>query len=274
MSRLSNCRICNNDNLVLVRYLCGKIGRKDIPLFKCPKCSSFFTPSDSNTEMPSFKWKGGVEYYLKKKDHKISGAKLLLQHVCSNEKMNGRRYLDIGCAMGCSLIAAQSHGFEAYGVEPETYIAEYAKNSLQLNVINSLFKADLFEKSYFDVILINQVLEHVPYPGDMFQDIVKILKPGGTLILGVPPVDWLRVCIGNIVMPFVHKSKVKRIARLNVFYGPESHINFFQTKSVAYLCKEYNVSLLKKIHSSRFRAKLYSVLNLSSSIFIIKKPTR
>ena len=43
-----------------------------------------------------------------------------------------------------------------------------------------------FENAAFDSILCNEVLEHVFNPDDFIREIVRVLRPGGTLLLTVP----------------------------------------------------------------------------------------
>lgn len=40
--------------------------------------------------------------------------------------------------------------------------------------------------SYYDVVLLTQVLEHVPNPSSVLDEVQRILKPGGKLLLSVP----------------------------------------------------------------------------------------
>ena len=62
-----------------------------------------------------------------------------------------------------------------------------------------------FKSGSFDTVLCTEVLEHVPRPDQVFREVTRILKPGGTLILTVPqtnplheePHDYYRVtCYG------------------------------------------------------------------------------
>jgi SAM-dependent methyltransferase len=43
-----------------------------------------------------------------------------------------------------------------------------------------------FEDASFDTVLSNQVLEHVPDPRALWADMVRVLRPGGNLIVTVP----------------------------------------------------------------------------------------
>ena len=43
-----------------------------------------------------------------------------------------------------------------------------------------------FEVDSFDVVVIAEVLEHLPFPGQLLSEAKRVLVPGGTLIVPVP----------------------------------------------------------------------------------------
>jgi SAM-dependent methyltransferase len=48
-----------------------------------------------------------------------------------------------------------------------------------------------FPDGVFDTVLATDVLEHVIYPQRVFEEISRLLRPGGTLIAGVPFLYWI-----------------------------------------------------------------------------------
>lgn len=48
-----------------------------------------------------------------------------------------------------------------------------------------------FEAESFDTIILSDVLEHLPEPMLVFQEVARILKPGGKVILTTPFLYWL-----------------------------------------------------------------------------------
>lgn len=47
-----------------------------------------------------------------------------------------------------------------------------------------------FDDEAFDVILTYETLEHVPWPTDFIQELARLLRPNGTLVLTTPNVLW------------------------------------------------------------------------------------
>lgn len=90
--------------------------------------------------------------------------------------------LDVGCGTGDFLKAGKKNGFNVVGAEPN-------KNARALAEKKSLtVKSDLSEINniQFDVITLWHVLEHVPDYNDYINQLKKILKPNGILIIAVP----------------------------------------------------------------------------------------
>lgn len=90
--------------------------------------------------------------------------------------------LDVGCGTGDFIVEAKKQGWNAIGFEPNPTAKQLAttKNVLTID--------DLFALTphSFDVITLWHVLEHVPNLEAYIQNLKRILKPDGTLIVAVP----------------------------------------------------------------------------------------
>ncbi len=97
----------------------------------------------------------------------------------------GERILDIGCGSGFSLLIAKSKGAEAYGVEADPNVQVLAKE-LGLAIHQGSIHDYPFPGVSFDLVVLNQVIEHIPEPGLALEVIVDRLAPGGRIILVFP----------------------------------------------------------------------------------------
>jgi len=98
----------------------------------------------------------------------------------------GNSLLEIGCAPGSLLRVARERGFNAIGIEPnEEYVDRIEKYS-GCNVICGEFPGTTNIAMNFDSIVALDVLEHVKDPEAFVAAALKLLNPGGRLVLMVP----------------------------------------------------------------------------------------
>ena len=105
--------------------------------------------------------------------------------------------LEVGCAEGGVLKAFLDKGCTGVGVEledgrlqlAETFLAdELAAGTVVL--INKNIYDPTFETAFrnkFDLIVLKDVIEHIPNQEKIIQEFKKFLKPGGNIFFGFPP---------------------------------------------------------------------------------------
>ncbi|MBE8727623.1 class I SAM-dependent methyltransferase [Flavobacterium hungaricum] len=104
-----------------------------------------------------------------------------LNLINSQQPQKGR-ILDIGAGTGDFLLTAKNNGWETIGAEP----SEKAKNIAKQKGISFVEEISTLENGSFDVITMWHVLEHVPDLDAQIQELKRLLKPTGTLIIAVP----------------------------------------------------------------------------------------
>jgi SAM-dependent methyltransferase len=98
------------------------------------------------------------------------------------------RLLDVGCATGYFLNAARLD-FETCGIEPSRWAAEYARDRLGLDVRQGLLDDASFPPASFDVVTLNDVIEHLVDPAATLARLNGLLRPGGLLYLVTPNIE-------------------------------------------------------------------------------------
>lgn len=98
---------------------------------------------------------------------------------------SGERVLDIGCGSGASLLEAQALGAEAYGVEADPNVEQLA-SALGLRIHQGNIGDRPFPELAFDLIILNQVIEHIPEPDKAMMQVAARLVPGGRVVMVFP----------------------------------------------------------------------------------------
>jgi len=100
------------------------------------------------------------------------------------------RLLDVGCATGNFLDRMRRRGnWQVRGVEINEEAARYARERFGLNIFAGELCEANYPASWFDVVTLWDVLEHLHDPLDTLKEINQVLKDDGILILSVPNSD-------------------------------------------------------------------------------------
>lgn len=108
--------------------------------------------------------------------------------------------LEIGCGEGSFSIHLK--GAEEYwGVEPVAEVAERAKEKVPTRVLTGIYDDAHPElpDDYFDLVICNDVIEHMTSHDDFFEKIQQKLKPGGCLVGSIPNIRYLPVLVGLLL---------------------------------------------------------------------------
>jgi len=97
----------------------------------------------------------------------------------------GVHVLDIGCGFGESLAYHRERGCEVWGVEADRNLARVAER-FGFDVHIGLFDPSAYAPASFDVVTMNQVIEHVIDPIETLRGVHGILRPGGKLVISTP----------------------------------------------------------------------------------------
>lgn len=98
----------------------------------------------------------------------------------------GGKVLDLGCAFGYTTRRlARSH--DAYGVDASPqFIARARRAAPQIPFALAPAERLPYPDALFDAVLLLDVLEHVAREGPVLDEIYRVLRPGGTLVVSVP----------------------------------------------------------------------------------------
>jgi SAM-dependent methyltransferase len=148
------------------------------------------------------------------------------------------RLLDVGCAYGWFLESAVSRGMVAIGVEPDARTAQVPR-SRGLDVIEGYFPECLPASRIFDVIVFNDVLEHIPDVHGMLAACAGAITPGGFLVLSVPTSSGTLFRLARVIGRLGWKGPWRRLWQ-QAF--PSPHVYYFNRANLDYALRTHGFS--------------------------------
>ena len=163
-------------------------------------------------------------------------------------KRDPKRILDIGSGPGYFLKVGKDRGWDGLGIEPGKPAYRFATEELGLNICNDLFSGKNYKDfGKFDVVHMNNVLEHIPEPIQFLSLTYEIVEPAGLVCITVP----------NDYNP-LQKVVVTHLKKEPWWVVPKEHINYFNCKSLSKLMKKIGFEV---VHStSSFPLELFLLM--------------
>lgn len=138
------------------------------------------------------------------------------------------KILDIGCATGYFLEAAQKNGYEPFGVELSEYSSSIAKKKFgRASIFHGTIEQCTFENKSFDVITMSDLIEHVRTPLETLAKASVLLKDEGVIMIMTPDTKTF----SNNVM-----------GKHWTHYKPE-HFFYFSNSSMNYLASQCGLNV-------------------------------
>jgi 2-polyprenyl-3-methyl-5-hydroxy-6-metoxy-1,4-benzoquinol methylase len=193
-----NCNLCHHSDATLVYQVSDWLFNKSeniSRLVRCDNCGLVYqNPRPAEDEIGKFY---PPEYELFEVEKEKKKTSRLMQRVMQYgiekrrrvvmREKNGGALLDVGCATGIFLETMQkSQQWELKGVEISDHAASIAREQKNLDVITGTLEQAKFSDGQFDVVTLWDVLEHLHDPASNLQEIHRIMKPGGVIVLRVP----------------------------------------------------------------------------------------
>ena len=158
--------------------------------FRCRRCHTYFLhPTPTLEEMRTY----AESHYRAGVYTEYTQARPLKMETFRRRMALLKRYktkgtlLDLGCACGFMIEAAEEAGFEASGVE----FSEEAIRAAAPAVRSKIRQGDInrMDAGRFDVITAFDILEHTQDPLASLKAWTSLLRPGGILMIAMPDTD-------------------------------------------------------------------------------------
>jgi SAM-dependent methyltransferase len=149
-----------------------------------------------------------------------------------------RRLLDVGAAHGWFLEAAAGR-FQALGMEPDTAVARQTA-ARGLPVRQGYFPDALEADERFDVIVFNDVIEHIPDIRSALAACRERLTPGGILVLNLPNSRGFFYRLSKLFARAGWRGPFERLWQKGL---PSPHVHYFQADNLSQLVATQGLEL-------------------------------
>ena len=203
-NKLINCPICKSKKTEnLLNLNCGNFDNHTlypaVKIYACSKCGHIFN------KLSSVEIEGLMKYYSEEyasanfgsldkigdrpgsRNKNTFGRYDQMYDLISKHIDNNCRVLDVGCAMGGFLDYLKLKGLKNLsGIDP---IAKYVEKAKEKNIYDIKIGAAEsipFDCKIFNLLVMDQVIEHLVDPIRAFQEAKRVMDDGGLLCLGAP----------------------------------------------------------------------------------------
>ena len=151
--------------------------------------------------------------------------------------------LDLGCGTGemLKLILQKDPLKELYGIDISEEMLAVAKSKLPEQVQLLLGDSELlpFSDGSFDVVYCNDSFHHYPSPQNVLREVHRVMKPGGTFLMG----DCWQPYVGRVIMNFYMRhskegdvkiySKAELVSMLSAYFHNVSWVQVGNSACIA-----------------------------------------
>lgn len=240
------CNLCGNDDYTVIypaiksatevpiesRYSAAKGVPCADQVVRCKHCSLvYINPRPRSDTIIDAVSAGEDEVYVSQPKGRMvtfeKGLELLHKYAKPG------KLLDVGCAAGFFVNVAKKAGWDARGVEPNTWLCEFGNKTYGLSNLPMTLDKAKFAPNTFDVVTLWDVFEHMPDPRSQLKIVNKVMKPDGILIVSYP--EW-----GSIQ---------RKASGRKWWFLLSHHLFYFDKKTISRMLREEGFSVLKtKMH--------------------------
>ncbi len=174
----------------------------------------------------------------------------ILGHIGRLASPTARTLLDVGSAHGWFLDQARAH-FDVLGIEPDTAVGEKAVARGQ-KVRMGYFPNALRDGERFDIIVFNDVIEHIPDIQSALQACRARLHEGGLLVLNLPSSRGFFYRLSKLLAVCRVSGPFERMWQKGL---PSPHVHYFNERNLNTLVSRHGFTQIATFELAALRLK-------------------
>ncbi len=163
-------------------------------------------------------------------DRNLHWLKILLKYCLPPAKV-----LELGCSHGSFVALMGQAGYDAFGVEMSPWVVEFGQNTFGVPISVGPIEALDIAPGSLDVVVLMDVLEHLPDPVTTMANCLKVLKQDGLILIQTPKVkDAIN-----------YSELVETKDRFQDMLIPDEHLYLFSENSVTQLFNQLGAEYIQ-----------------------------
>jgi len=156
--------------------------------------------------------------------------------------LQGENILDVGCYDGTLLSQIKNRNNNFFGIEASEWAAQKAREE-EIDVQNIFFdgKSKLpYLDNFFDLVVAGEIIEHVFDTDYFLEEIRRVMKPGGKLLISTPNIASL----GRRLMLFFGLNPIIEISPHDA--DSSGHIRYFTFAMLRTLIEKHKFEIVSE----------------------------
>lgn len=159
---------------------------------------------------------------------------LMIKHLQKGKQLKGISCLEVGCAEGWFIEAMNTQGVKMHAIEPSAMAVPLQEKGHK--VTQGFFPEALDGDEQYDMIVFNDVFEHIPAPIEAIKKCEEHLKEGGLLVINLPNNKGVFYRISKLLNRFGYGGPFERMWQVGL---PSPHVSYFSKQTLTRFTEKF-----------------------------------
>lgn len=242
---LDRCPVCDSPFTAYVRDVPTRRTKREIKLFTCLSCRSFWNPSGYKED--TVQLERDLAWGISVEKRNIGAANRLFDALIQ-AGVAISSVAEIGCGIGTLLSVAKTRGYSVIGYDTNDLATKYARDVNHINSFTDMWTSETTTPNV-DLYLSISVLEHIERPRSLIENLCKAaLKRKAALFISVPFISEQKW--NYILDPDPHKLGTP-------FFDNDVHVTHFSADGLISAMRSFRLQELTFLSTGLWEGILY-----------------